>query len=127
VVWGTVVILVALFVVAAWPGGIRAQPSFYATAAQVIPVLILALAVERVWRAWSFWERLILALVLVGGEAAAMFATAYDVQPKGHTYYEVASSRVFTDMLVWAAVASIGVGLIGVLWSTIFEPGADRR
>jgi hypothetical protein len=120
VVLGTVVVLVLLFVVAAVPGGIRAQPSFYATAAQVIPVLILALAVEGVWRTWATTERLIVASLLVSGETAAMLATAYAVQEKGRDYV-VASSRLFTDMLVWLTVAAIGVGLIAVLWGTLSE------
>ena len=121
VVLGTVVVLVLLFVVASVPGGIRAQPSFYATAAQVIPVLILALAVEGVWRTWATTERLIVASLLVSSETAAMLATAYAVQEKEHADYVVASSRLFTDMLVWLTVAAIGVGLIAVLWGTLSE------
>lgn len=115
-------IVVGLLVVAAIPGGIPAQPSFYETTAQVIPVLILALAVEQVWRpGWSFMLLLLVVAILVAGEFAAMVGTAYDVQENGHTGYLVASSRPLTDMLEYFAVVGLGVGLIAVLWSTVFR------
>jgi hypothetical protein len=118
-------IVLGLLVIAVIPGGRRAQPSFYATAAQVIPVLILALAVEHVWRpGWPFTLLLIVVAILVAGEFAAMVGTAYDVQKNGHTDYLVASSRLLTDMLEFFAVAGIGVGLTAVLWSTAFRPDA---
>jgi hypothetical protein len=123
-VWGTGVIVSALLVVAVLPGGTRAQPSFYATAAQIIPVLILALAVDRVWREWSFKGRLLVVALLLMGEIAAMIGTAYDVHKKGHPGYLVASSRLLTDLLEFFAVASLGVGLIGVLLTRLFEPAA---
>jgi hypothetical protein len=129
-VWGTGVIVVALLVVAVLPGGTRAQPSFYETAAQIIPVLILALAVDRVWLGWSFKGRFLVVALLLMGEIAAMIGTAYDVHKEGHAGYLVASSRLVTDLLEFFAVASLGVGLIGVLLTRLFEPaatGADER
>jgi hypothetical protein len=118
------VIVLVLGVVAVMPGGTRAQPSFYAAAAQVIPVLLLALVVERLWRGWRSMARVPVVVLLVLGEVAAMLGTAYDVQTKGHTDYLVASSRLRTDLLEYFAVVGVGVGLIAVLWNTFFEPDA---
>lgn len=118
----TGLIVLGLLVVAVIPGGIPAQPSFYETTAQVIPVLILAVAVDRVWRpGWDFNLLLLVVALLVAGEFAAMIGTAYDVQQRGHTGYLVASCRRLTDMLEYFAVVGLGVGLIAVLWSTVFR------
>ena len=112
----------ALLMVAVVPGGVRAQPSFYTTAAQVIPVLILALVVDQVWR--PEWRRrpvlLAVLAMLVVGEFAAMLGAAYDVQKQGHTDYLIASSRLISDLLEFFAVVGLGVGLTFVLWSTVF-------
>ena len=112
-----------LLVVAVVPGGVRAQPSFYATAAQVIPVLILALAVNQVWRPRRRHPILLAVLaMLVVGEFAAMLGTAYDVQKQGHADYLIASSRLISDLLEFFTVVGLGVGLTVVLWSTVFPP-----
>jgi hypothetical protein len=116
-------VILVLLVVAVIPGGDRAQPSFYMAAAQVIPVLILALAVNHLWRPrWSRLMLLAVVVMLVVGEFAAMLGTAYDVQEKGHTGYLIASSRLISDLLEFFAVVALGVGLIVVLWSTVFLP-----
>jgi hypothetical protein len=124
-------VVLGLLVYAVVPGGIRAQPSFYGTAAQVIPLLILAIAVERVWHpGWRFELLLLVVRLLVVGELAALVGNAYDVREKGQADYLVASSRLVTDMLEYFAVVGIGVGLMAVLWSTVFRSdvnaGSDR-
>jgi hypothetical protein len=124
-------VVLVLLVVAVIPGGARAQPSFYMATAQVIPVLILALAVNHLWRpGWSRLMLLAVVVMLVVGEFAAMLGTAYDVQNKGHTDYLIASSRLFSDLLEFFAVVALGVGLIVVLWSTVFldvNAGSDDK
>jgi hypothetical protein len=114
--------VLVLFVVAVIPGGVRAQPPFYTTAAQVIPVLILAIAVNQVWHPGSRHRPTLLAVVamLVVGEFAAMLGTAYDVQEQGQTQYLIDSSRLFSDLLEFLTVVGLGVGLTVVLWSTVF-------
>jgi hypothetical protein len=120
------VTVLVLFVVAVIPGGVRAQPSFYTTAAQVIPVLILALAVNQVWHPGRRHRPILLAVVamLVVGEFAAMLGTAYDMQKQGQKEYLIDSSRQFSDLLEFLTVVGLGVGLTVVLWSTVFPQNA---
>jgi uncharacterized BrkB/YihY/UPF0761 family membrane protein len=117
-----VLTILVLFVVAVIPGWVRAQPSFYATAAQVIPVLILALVVDQVWRPGPRSRPILLAVVamLVVGEFAAMLGTAYDVHKQGQTEYLINSSRLSSDLLEFLTVVGLGVGLTVVLWNTVF-------
>ena len=78
-----VIAFVAVLVWAVVPGGQRAEPGFYQVAAQIIPVIILALAVERLWIGWSWRPRAFVLAPLVLGEIAALSAAALAKQPVG--------------------------------------------
>lgn len=115
-------IVVAIAVWAALDGGTRAQPDFYATTAQVIPVLILAFIVEKTpWEAWNRGYRVIVVVALVLGESAALTAAALAEQTDPGGQYLVAASRLLTDLLVAVIVLSLGVCLVAVL-----SPLAER-
>ena len=128
--WAAGLIVFALLVIAILPPSLvdisPAQQSFYDTAAQVIPVLILALVVDRVWRhGWSFGLLLAVLTFLVAGEFCAMIGAAYAVQTSAGADYLLASSRLLTDVLEFFVVAGLGVGLIAVLWGTVFRSASD--
>lgn len=105
-VWGFVVVVVVLFIVAVIPySGRRASPELYATAAAVIPLLIVAIAVEQAWRGIGLKGRFPVVLALVVGEFAAMIGTAYDVEVKGRTRYlllrQPSSPTCWSSLLWW--------------------------
>jgi NhaP-type Na+/H+ or K+/H+ antiporter len=75
--WLTSAIVLTLVIAySVWHGGQRASKSFYEMAAQIIPVLILALAVERNvqhgWRQWHPTCRLQVLVALAVAESAAL-------------------------------------------------------
>ena len=120
--------VVALLVLALVPihGLGPARSSLYETAALVIPLLVLALAVDDAWRAeWDFLLLLVVIVFLVMGEFASMIGTAYDVQTREHKAFLVASSRPLTDIMEFFTVAGLGVGLITVLWGVVFRTRAQ--
>ena len=131
--WAAGLSVLALLVLAVIPihGVHPAERSLYETAALVIPLLILALAVDHAWRpGWDFLLLLIVLGFLVAGEFASMIGTAYDVQTRGHKDFLLISSRPLTDILEFFAVAGLGVGLIAVLWGLVFRdtaPGPRER
>jgi energy-converting hydrogenase Eha subunit A len=126
---------IILSVVLAWGalnGSARAQPSFYEAAAQIIPVLILALAVEQLWIRLSFTELVLIMAALVIGETAALISAALAFKHKvkvmtDHkvTYkeeYLVWSKRWLTDELALLVALGLVVGLYAVLRTTLAQP-----
>jgi hypothetical protein len=124
--------LILILVWAVLPGGTRAQPGFYEAAAQIIPVLILALAVERLWSRWTLPYRTIVLVPLVAGEIAALSAAAL-ATPRGKSgerlvacSAKVAESRdstrcaqVLTDVLGALTAFGLFIGLVAVLLNTL--------
>lgn len=93
-------VLAMLLVLVAWIGPSDAPQAFYVVVAQVIPVFMLALAVESRFLEMSGQTRVFLALVyvsLAAGELAALVVVARG-RPTG-----------FAELLVWCAV-------VGAFW-----------
>jgi hypothetical protein len=139
--FGLVVVgVLALIALAVIPGGgpgempsLRPQQAFYGTAAQVIPVLILAFVIERRWLGWPRGGRLLVAALLLVGELAALLGAAYALPDKrptaGHTYPDtlIAKSPVGTDILILFVTASLAVGLSVVLYGALVADDSLRR
>ena len=132
----------ASIVILAWaflPGGTRAQPGFYETAAQIIPVLILALAVEQLWGGWTLPYRAVVLVPLVAGEIAALSAAALATQVFSGGDYLVrcsakivdwgaaSCSRILTDVLGALTAISLIVGLVAVLLNTLTVRPRDAQ
>jgi hypothetical protein len=133
-------------------GGTRASRSFYEIGAQVIPVLIVALAVEREpqtsWKRWPRSIRVQLFAALVAGEAAALTAVALGRDTVASTAsavetgtsgskltlslddsgeYLVEGHRFLTDFISWLTVVGLCVGFIAVAWSTLLAGMFGKR
>ena len=90
-------------------------------AAQIIRVLILALALESQvkdrWRQWRGAFRLQTILALLLGELAAVLAAALGQVADGE--YLVNESQDLTDVLSWLTVLGLVVGFAAVLWAAL--------
>jgi hypothetical protein len=106
---------------AALGGGRRASESFYAIAAQILPVLILAVAVEETvharWREWKAAYRLQVTGALLFAELAALIVIALGEEESDG--YVVWSSRWLTDVLTWLTVVGLLVGFVAVVGRTL--------
>jgi hypothetical protein len=118
-----VVLVIAVVLYARAKGGQRASASFYETAAQIIPVLIVALAVEQPasWETLSWAVRIQVVAALLVGEVTAVLAVALGKAEEPTGDYIVFSSQPLTDLLSWLSVLSLAVGFVGVLWITLLD------
>ena len=125
--WHWLIGIVAVSVVAWYArseGGKRASASFYESAAQIIPVLLVALAVEqRVrdnWDALSFAVKAQVIAALVIGEATALVAVALG-RTTSEGDYLVFASRPRTDLLACLSAVSLVIGFCGVVLVTLVQ------
>jgi hypothetical protein len=112
-------ILVGVLIAAIQAGNLPSR-SFYGMAAEVIPVLIVALAVES--RARNFWDRmpnvfnLQIVLFLAVGELSAILAVSGVMDTSD--YYDpgvVGPTVGISYAMLGATVAGLGAGFIAVL------------
>jgi hypothetical protein len=119
-----VVALTLIVLYARAKGGKRASASFYETAAQIIPVLIVTLVVEQGVReswetlSWAFRFQVVAALLI--GEVAAVLAVALGTATEPNGEYLV-YGRTRTDLLAWLSVAGLAVGFVGVVWISLLR------
>jgi hypothetical protein len=142
-------LLAAVVAYSAVPTGKRASQAFYEAGAQIIPVLIVALAVERDphrnWTAWPLKGRLQVFTAIAVGEVAALIALALGddelptagpltalppaaparnviaaaLQQGEGREYIVFSSQFISDLLTGLTVLGLLVGFAAVVWSTL--------
>lgn len=121
-------VLVGAGVVAS-PWGYFPGPDFYASAAQIMPVLLVALAVEssahELWASVPTWLRLYTFSVLAAGEVSAILASAGILAsaPEDATQPEpfVGPGLVGTNILLALTVAGLIVGFVSVMYLAFFR------
>jgi hypothetical protein len=112
-----VAVIVVVVVLAILPGGRRASVSFYETAAQVFPVLLVGLAVEDQLRLFSgrlapeFRWQIIIAIAI--GEFVSVLAISGVVSSTDLNKDPlVGPSRKLSDLMSWLTVAGLGVSFL---------------
>ena len=115
----SLVVIVAVLVLAAWPGGQRAEVSFYETTAQIFPVLLVGLAVED--RLQGFSEALSpayrwqIVLAVVVGEFVSVLAVSGAVASYDNGQRIVGPNPTVSDLMSWLTVARLGVGFLTLI------------
>lgn len=130
--WPTVVVIGAGIGVASLRYGSLPDPSFYETCAQIIPVLIVALAVES--RARDFWGKMATAYnaqivaFLAVGELSALLAASEALS--SDEYYDpgvVGPTLGASYAMLGATMAGLVAGFVAVLVLAFRGARGDER
>jgi hypothetical protein len=118
------------------PLGEFPDPDFYSSAAQIIPVLLVALAVEssarELWETVAPWVRWYTFIVLAAGELAAIVASSGVIANAPEALASPENTYVGpgywgTNILLGCTVAGLISGFLSVMYLAFFRGAARRR
>ena len=135
---GTLAVALAPLVVVAvvlLPWGSFPTPNFYSSAAQTIPVLLVALAVEssarELWEAVAPWIRVYTFVALAVGELAAIVgASGVIASAPGdadHPEIYVGPGAAGTNVLLACTAAGLVAGFLSVMYLAFFRRARRRN